>query len=87
MGFNIDFADLAGMVGVAIVIIPFLLLQLDKLSSNSMWYQLGNAFGSVLIIISLIYHWNFSSFVIEVLWLLISLLGIFKILFKKKEVK
>lgn len=82
---NMDLADSIGMLGVAIVIMPFFLLQLGKMSSDSMWYQMGNAIGSVLIIFSLIYHWNFSSFVIEVLWLIISLIGIFRLLLKKKE--
>ena len=81
---NMDFADLIGMIGVFIVIMPFLFLQLGKMSSDSMWYQIGNAIGSVFIIISLLYHWNFSSFFIEVSWLIISLIGIFRILLKKR---
>ncbi len=82
---NIDLADVVGMIGVVIVIMPFFLLQLGKMNADSMWYQMGNAVGSVLIIISLIYHWNFSSFVIEVSWFVISLIGIFRILLNKRK--
>ncbi len=82
---DVDIPDLIGMIGVFVVVMPFFLLQLGKISSDSMWYQMGNAFGSILIIISLIYHWNFSSFVIEILWLIISSIGIIRIFFKKKN--
>ena len=46
--------DLAGFIGVLLIVIAYLLLQLDKLPSASPSYSLLNAAGALLIIVSLI---------------------------------
>jgi paired small multidrug resistance pump len=69
-------SDLAGFFGVLFIIIAYLLLQLNKLPSSSPSYSLMNAAGALLIIISLIFDFNFSAFVVEVFWFLISLVGL-----------
>ena len=70
--------DLVGNIGVILLIIAYLMLQLNKLSSNGLAYSLLNAVGASLIIISLLVNFNLSALVIEVFWVLISLLGIYK---------
>ena len=70
--------DLLGNVGVVLLIIAYLLLQLDKLSSNGLAYSLLNLIGAILIIISLLVNFNLSAFIIEVFWVLISLVGIYR---------
>lgn len=72
-----------GILGSFLLIITFLLLQLNKIKSDSMIYSLLNLIGSGLIIISLFFDWNLPSFIIEFFWSLISLLGIIKIQIKK----
>ena len=75
---NYSWFDLAGNVGVVLMVIAYLLLQLDKLSSSAVSYSLLNAVGALLVILSLIYHFNLSAFLMEVFWLLISLYGLAK---------
>lgn len=75
--------DLLGNVGVSLIIISYLLLQLNKLGSNSLKYSAMNFFGASLVIISLIENFNMSAFVIEVFWVGISIFGIVKHLYKK----
>jgi len=70
--------DLLGNVGVVLLIIAYLLLQLDKLSSNGLAYSLLNLIGAILIIISLLVNFNLSAFIIEVFWVLISFVGIYR---------
>ena len=70
--------DLLGNVGVVLLIIAYLLLQLDKLSSNSLAYSFLNLIGAILIIISLLVNFNLSAFIIEVFWVLISFVGIYR---------
>lgn len=77
--------DLAGFVGVLLIVISYLLLQLEKLPSSSPRYSLLNAVGALLIMVSLIFAFNFSAFVVEAFWFLISLLGLWKTLRARKH--
>jgi hypothetical protein len=77
--------DLAGFVGVLLIVISYLLLQLEKLPSSSPRYSLLNAVGALLIMVSLIFAFNFSAFVVEAFWFLISLLGLWKALRTRKH--
>ena len=78
--------DLAGNIGVLMMVIAYLLLQLDKLSSSAVSYLLLNALGAVLVIGSLMVRFNLSAFLMEVFWLLISLFGLAKSLYSRPAV-
>jgi hypothetical protein len=45
--------DFAGNVGVALMVIGYLLLQAEKLRSTDLSYSLMNAVGALLVVISL----------------------------------
>ena len=77
--------DLAGFIGVLLIIMAYLLLQLEKLPSSSPRYSLLNAAGALLIIISLIFAFNLSAFIVEAFWFLISLVGLWKALSRRKH--
>jgi hypothetical protein len=81
---NLIWFDLAGFIGVLLIIVAYLLLQLDKLPSSSMSYSLLNAAGALLIIVSLIFKFNLSAFIVETFWFLISLFGLTKSLSARK---
>ena len=72
------FTDFLGNVGVVLIIIDYLLLQLNRISSNSLSYSLLNAVGASLIIISLIFNFNLSAFLMEAIWVVISLFGLYR---------
>lgn len=72
--------DFVGNIGVAIMIVTYLLLQLNRLDSNAPAYSLLNAFGAALVILSLSVNFNLSAFIMEVFWVLISLIGIYRYL-------
>ena len=78
--------DLAGNIGVLMMVVAYLLLQIEKLSSSAVSYLLLNAGGAILVIVSLIFHFNLSAFLMEVFWLLISLFGLAKPLIVKTKV-
>jgi len=73
-----EVANPVGIVGVIIILIAYLLLQLDRMSQDSVFYSLLNTIGSVLILYSLYFYWNLPSGIIEIAWLLISIFGLFK---------
>jgi hypothetical protein len=70
--------DLVGNVGVVILMITYLMLQLNKLSSDSLAYSVLNAAGAGLIVISLLFDFNLSALLMEVFWVLISFVGIYR---------
>ena len=70
--------DFIGNVGVVVLMVTYLMLQLNKLSSSGLAYSLLNAIGASLIVISLLVNFNLSAFIMEVFWVLISLVGIYR---------
>ena len=82
---NFNLFDVAGLIGVLLIVIAYLLLQLDKLPSSSLSFSLMNAAGSLLIMLSLVFKFNVSAFLIEVFWFLISLLGLTKWFIARKR--
>jgi len=77
--------DILGTLGVGVIIVAYVLLQIERIRSEQVIYSLLNAVGATLILISLYYSFNFPSFVVEFFWLLISLFGIGKYFFRKDE--
>lgn len=75
--------DIIGTLGVAVIIVTYVLLQLESVRSDSLSYSVLNAAGALLIIVSLYFNFNFPAFIVEFFWLLISLFGIGKYLLKK----
>jgi multisubunit Na+/H+ antiporter MnhB subunit len=70
--------DLVGNIGVVVLMITYLMLQLNKLSSDSLAYSVLNAAGAGLIVISLLFDFNLSALLMEVFWVLISFVGIYR---------
>ena len=72
--------DIFGIAGVILLVITYLLLQVNKLESSGLLYSLLNAIGASLIILSLLYNFNLSAFLMEAFWVLISLIGVVRYL-------
>ena len=75
--------DILGTLGVAIIVLTYILLQIERVRSDQLAYSLMNAVGAALILISLYFDFNLPSVVVEVFWLLISLFGIGKYLARR----
>lgn len=82
---NFAFYDIIGTIGVATIILTYVLLQIERIRSESLLYSILNGLGASLIVFSLLYSFNFSAFIVESLWVLISIYGIVKYLLKKKN--
>ena len=76
--------DLIGLTGVALLIVTYALLQLDKIDPKGFWYSFNNLLVAIQVTVSLIYTPNLASIVIEVFWFLISLYGVV-MFFKRKD--
>lgn len=71
-----EWHDFVGNLGVMQVLGTYLLVQLGRLDIRQPVYSICNALGAILIIVSLSQDFNLSSFVIEISWLAISILGL-----------
>ncbi|MEZ5424695.1 MAG: hypothetical protein R2747_00395 [Pyrinomonadaceae bacterium] len=78
MKMNFTFYDLIGSIGVAAIILAYALLQTERIRSESLIYSALNGLGAGLIVFSLLYSFNLAAFIVESLWVLISLYGIGK---------
>jgi len=76
--------DLIGLTGVALLIITYALLQLDRIDPKGFWYSFNNLLVAILVTVSLVYTPNLASIVIEVFWFLISVYGVI-MFFKRKD--
>jgi predicted membrane protein len=76
--------DIIGMLGTGLVVLAYYLLQLERVDSRSLAYNLMNLFGAVFLLISLCFTFNLASFVIELFWIGASLIGLWK-LFKGRN--
>lgn len=78
-----NFYDVIGSIGVGIIILTYILLQTERLKSENPIYSALNALGASLIAFSLIFNFNFSAFIVELFWILISFYGIIRYFLKK----
>jgi hypothetical protein len=75
---RIEWYDVVGFVGTAMLIAAYFANQQRWLSSEDWRYPASNLAGAVLIFVSLCFAWNLPSVVIEIFWAGISLWGIIK---------
>jgi hypothetical protein len=73
---NYGLMDLVGNIGVLMLMVTYLMLQLEKIKSSNLSYSVLNAVGASLIVASLIVNFNLSAMLMEVFWVLISFIGI-----------
>ena len=70
--------DYLGLLGVGMIVVTYLWLQLGKLRSDALAYSLLNAIGASFIVLSLLVDFNLSALLMEVFWVLISLVGVYR---------
>jgi paired small multidrug resistance pump len=75
---SLHWYDFAGFVGVALILGSYWLLQTGQLAADSASYQWANIWSSVFMLISLAYEPNKSSITIQIVWLLISIYGLWR---------
>jgi hypothetical protein len=76
-----NYSNLIGNIGVVLILVTYLLLNMNKLSSQNPIYPILNALGSMLILTSLMFNWNLPSVLIEIAWITISCFGVCRTLY------
>lgn len=77
--------DFIGNVGVAAIIVSYLLMQLGRLDARGLSYAAVNAAGAGLVLVSLTIEFNLSAFIVELFWALISLFGIVRVVGERRR--
>jgi hypothetical protein len=78
-------SNIIGLIGVCFVLVAYFLSQAGIWASDDTLFLFGNLLGSLCVIVSLVYNWNISSFIIEVAWTIITIYGMVKKSIKKKN--
>lgn len=73
-------ANPLGLLGVVIILVAYFLLSTGRWSAHSIKFQFLNFIGAWMILYSLYFHWNLASAVIEMAWIVISVIGMYRIL-------
>ncbi len=76
MTVSLQWYDWAGLIGVTLILFAYFLLQAGRLRGDALTHQLLNAAGAVLVLVSLLYAFNLSAFLMELAWLAVSIYGI-----------
>jgi hypothetical protein len=77
--------DVIGNIGVVLIVGSYFLVQIGRMSAVHMPYIALNGCGALFILFSLYFNFNMSAFLVEVIWLLISLLGAGRILLQRRR--
>ena len=70
--------DMAGSAGAAMILVSYLLLQVQRMSSETLSYSALNGAGACLILLSLYFEFNLSAAIVEAFWLAISVVGMLR---------
>ena len=71
-----EWHDLVGNVGVLLILATYFAIQVDRIDVTGYLYITLNGLGAGFILVSLLYDFNLSAFIIELAWLCISLFGL-----------
>jgi hypothetical protein len=74
-----------GAIGVVLILSAYFLLQTERLHAEQLRYSLLNLAGSSMILFSLFFEFNLPSFIVEAAWVTISLIGIGRWYWKRKQ--
>lgn len=82
-----EWHQIVGVLGMIMIVGTYFLLQMGRLSSETLMYSLLNALGAIFLIVSLNFEFNLGAMIVECFWAAISILGIFRFLARKSKMQ
>ena len=78
------FPNMIGLLGTALVVAAYALLQTGVWKAESLAYSGLNALASALLLVSLAFNFNLASTILQIIWIAISFYGLAKSLRRKR---
>lgn len=79
-------ADIVGLIGSGMMVIAYAYSNMAR-SMDFVLFNLLNLVGSLLLIASLMVHFNLASMVLEIVWSIIAALGLVKVWVARAKTK
>jgi len=76
--------DFGGLLGVLLMLFAYALGQLGRLRIDTVPALLMNLAGAVLVMVSLLFKFNLSAFLMEAAWAVVALFGLVKLALNKR---
>ena len=80
---SIGWHDIVGTLGVLLIVVAYGLLQSGRMRAEAPMYSALNALGAIAILLSLTVDFNFSAVLMEGIWLLLSVYGLWRVKYRK----
>ena len=77
--------DTIGIIGVALILVAYYLVTHGRVQADQLSFHGMNFLGAILIFVSLMHTPNIPSIILEICWIIISLMGMRKALKARKE--
>lgn len=74
----IAFYDVVGFFGIMLIVGSYFSLQTDRIAKEDLSYSLANGIGALCVLFSIAFQFNLSAFLVELFWVVISLIGIIR---------
>ena len=71
--------NVIGVTGFVLYMVSYFLLQIGKVKGHGNAYTIMNLTAALLVLISLADSFNLASALIQIAWILISLIGLFRL--------
>jgi len=84
MALGMGWPDVAGLVGVVLMVAAYVAAQLHKLDPAQAPSLVMNLAGACLVMMSLIFTFNLSAFLIEAVWAAAALFGLARLALRKR---
>ena len=65
-----------GIIGAVLILFGFYRTSIGKWTGKSLWYELDNFFGAILVMIYQLHYRAFISVVLNIIWALVAFRGL-----------
>jgi hypothetical protein len=80
----LNLTDLAGLVGVAVVLVAYGGAALGKIPASGLVPLVANLIGACLILLSMTHAFNLPAFAMEASWAVVAAIGLVRLAVKRR---